>query len=163
MKKMNNKGFMLSETLIVATFLVTVLLFLYVQFNKVTKTYDTSFKYNTVNGLYSTNNIINYIKTDGLDNLKIELLNEGIEFVNITSCHTDYFNETDYCSVLMETLNIKTAIFTNENLTTLKSIDTGLEQTMIDFIEYIKFEEIDGYRVIIEFNDNTFASLKVKE
>ncbi|MBE6144258.1 MAG: hypothetical protein E7169_01645 [Firmicutes bacterium] len=163
MKKMNNRGFMLSETLIVATFLVTTLLFLYIQFNKVTKTYDTSFKYNTVNGLYSTNNIIDYIKTDGLENLKIELLKEGIEFVDITSCHTDYFKEKDYCSVLIESLNIKTVIFTNENLTTLKSINTGLKQTIIDFIDYIKFEETDGYRVIVEFNDDTFASLKVKE
>lgn len=163
MKKMNNRGFMLSETLIVATFLVTTLLFLYTQFNKVTKTYDTSFKYNTVNGLYSTNNIIDYIKTEGLDNLKIELLKEGIEFVDITSCHTDYFKEKDYCSVLIESLNIKTVIFTNENLTTLKSINTGLKQTIIDFIDYIKFEETDGYRVIVEFNDDTFASLKVKE
>ena len=116
MKKMNNRGFMLSETLIVATFLVTTLLFLYVQFNKVTKTYDTSFKYNTVNGLYSTNNIINYIKNDGLNNLKVELSQDGIEFVDIASCHTDYFKEKDYCSVLIESLNIKTAIFTNENL-----------------------------------------------
>ena len=163
MKKMNNRGFMLSETLIVATFLVTTLLFLYIQFNKVTKTHDTSFKYNTVNGLYSTNNIIDYIKTDGLENLKIELLKEGIEFVDITSCHTDYFKEKDYCSVLIESLNIKTVIFTNENLTTLKSINTGLKQTIIDFIDYIKFEETDGYRVIVEFNDDTFASLKVKE
>ena len=51
MKKKNNKGFMLVETLIVATFLVTTLLFIYVQFNNITRTYDTSFRYNTVNGL----------------------------------------------------------------------------------------------------------------
>ena len=63
MKKIDNRGFMLTETLIVATFLVTTLLFLYIQFNNVTKTYDTSFKYNTVNGLYAVNNIINYIKS----------------------------------------------------------------------------------------------------
>ena len=163
MKKMNNKGFMLSETLIVATFLVTTLLFIYVQFNKITKNYDTSFKYNTVNGLYATNNIINYIKKDGISNLKKELSQEGIEYVDMTSCSTDYFSEVNYCSVLIDNLNIKTVIFTNENLTKLKNTETSLDQTIIDFINYINFKQVDGYRVIIEFNDKSLASLKIKE
>lgn len=161
MKKMNNKGFMLVETLIVATFLVTTLLFIYIQFNNITRTYDTSFKYNTVNGLYTTKNIIKYISTDGIDALKTGLSEDGVEYINITNCSTEYFNETDYCNILMNSANIKTVLFTKENLDSLKTTIVSLEQTMIDFINYINYEKTTGYRIIIEFNDNTFASLKI--
>lgn len=161
MKKMNNKGFMLIETLIVSTFLVTTLLFIYVQFNNITRTYDTSFKYNTVNGLYNTKNIIHYIKNDGFENLKSAITSEGVYYINIRDCSNTYFNETEYCSVLMNASNIKTILFTEENLSNLKNNTTNLEQTMIDFINFINYEETTGYRIIIEFNDNTFASLKI--
>jgi len=61
----------------------------------------------------------------------------------------------------MNASNVKTVLFTNENLVTLKNNTDGLNQTMIDFINYINYETTTGYRIIIEFNDNTFASLKI--
>ena len=161
MKKMNNKGFMLTETLIVATFLVTTLLFIYIQFNNITRTYDTSFKYNTVNGMYNAKNIIQYINNDGIDNLKTALNEEGIHYINITNCSNSYFSESDYCTILMEATNVKTVLFTNENLTNLKNNVTELDQTLLDFINYINHENTEGYRIIIEFNDETFATLRV--
>jgi len=161
MKKMNNKGFMLIETLIVATFLVTTLLFIYVQFNNITRTYNNSFKYNTVNGMYNVKNIIQYINNDGIDNLKNTLVGDNIYYIDITSCPNTYFSETEYCNILMNASNVKTVLFTNENLVTLKNNTDGLNQTMIDFINYINYETTTGYRIIIEFNDNTFASLKI--
>ena len=48
---------MLTETLIVATMLITILLVMYVQFKTVIRSYQQSFKYNTVNNLYSLYNI----------------------------------------------------------------------------------------------------------
>ena len=161
MKKMNKKGFMLAETLIVATFLVTILLFIYIQFNNITKTYDNSFKYNTVNGLYNAKNIIKYISTDGVGNLKEELSKQGLKFINITDCSNLYFSSLEYCKVLMDSSNVKTVLFTKENLSILKTSNDLLDQTIIDFINYIDYTETDGYRIIIEFNDNTFASLKI--
>lgn len=161
MKKMNNKGFMLVETLIVATFLVTTLLFIYIQFNNIKRTYNNSFKYNTVNGLYTAKNIIKYISTDSIDILKTELAQDGVEFINITDCSNTYFTEENYCKILMNSSNVKTVLFTEENLDTLKNATTSLDQTMIDFINYVDYEKTTGYRIIIEFNDNTFASIKI--
>ena len=163
MKKINDRGFMLTETLIVATFLVTTLLFIYVQFNKITKTYDTSFKYNTINGLYAANNIKKYISNDGIANLKNALAGESVDFVSISDCSNTYFKEVEYCQVLMNNSNIKTALFTKENLASLKSNTNGLDQTMIDFINYINDDGTSDYRIIIEFKDNTFASIKIEK
>ena len=161
MKKINNKGFMFVETLIVATFLVTTLLFIYVQFNKITNTYDTSFKYNTVDGLYMTKNIIKYVSNDGIDKLKLDITQDGVEFIDITNCSSTYFNNSNYCNVLIDYSNVKTILFTNENLDSLKTSDPALNQTLIDFINHINYEKTDGYRIIVEFNNNTFASLKI--
>ena len=61
MKKLSNKGFMLTETLIVATMLITVLLVMYLQFKVVMRSYNNSFKYNTVNNLHSLYNVKQYI------------------------------------------------------------------------------------------------------
>ena len=33
---------------------------------------------------------------------------------------------------------------------------------MIDFINYINDESTNDYRIIVEFNDNTFASIKIE-
>jgi len=156
MKKMNNKGFMLAETLVVATFLVTTLLFIYVQFNNVTNSYDTSFRYNTVNGLYATKNIVDFVKSDGLDNLKTSINANGY-YIDITNCSTAYFEEADYCQILFDTLKVKTVLFTKENLTELKNNTLGLTQTMIDFINYIDYDTVNDYRIIVEFEDNTLS------
>ena len=156
MKKMNNRGFMLTETLIVSTFLVTTLLFIYIQFNNITKTYEKSFKYNTVNSLYSLNNLKNYILNDGVDNLK-NRASENI-FVLINDCSSDYFAYTNYCSKLIDSLNIKTALLIYNDV----DIDatSGLDQTIIDFINDMDIK-LDYY-LVAEFNDNTFAYLELE-
>ena len=156
MKKMNNKGFMLMETLIVSTFLVSTLLFIYIQFNNINKTYEKSFKYNTVNSLYSLNNLKNYISNDGIINLKNKANTDF--YVQINDCSTDYFAYPDYCRTLINSLNIKTAILIdNDNI---EYLDNNLDQTMLDFIN-----EIDvnlKYSLVAEFNDNTFAYLEIE-
>lgn len=159
MKKMNNRGFMLTETLIVATFLVTTLLFLYIQFNKVTKTYEDSFKYNTVNGLYATNNILDYLQKEGMGKLAEKL--NGQTYVDFTSCSKDFFFEQSYCQVLLESLKVEKALFTKADLTNIKASHKGLDQDMVSFIDYLKDTSSLKYRLLVKFKDGTFASINV--
>ena len=86
---------------------------------------------------------------------------DNIYYIDITSCPNAYFSEAEYCNVLMNASNVKTVLFTNADLTNLKDNTTNLNQTMLDFINYINYEPVAGYRLIIEFNDNTFATLKI--
>ena len=62
MKKMNKRGFMLTETLIVATMLISVLLILYIQFKSVNRSFTSSFSYNTVGSSYNLYNANKYIE-----------------------------------------------------------------------------------------------------
>ena len=43
--KKNNRGFTLVETLVVSSFIVGILVFLFAQFSKLKKSYDASFEY----------------------------------------------------------------------------------------------------------------------
>ncbi len=170
MKKLDSKGFLLTELLVTATLVSTVLIFLYTQFYTIKRSYDTSFKYNTVNGLYALSNVRSfleendiYILTQGLNTTSyIDLKNNNLQTANTT-----YFNE------LMTGLNIKYLIFTNQNIdnlinqinngTALNS-DTNEYEDLKKFIKRIDFDNKDtsnNYRIIAEFNDNTFASILV--
>ena len=60
MKKNSNKGFVLAETLIVTTFVAGILFFMFVQFTSLSKNYNDSYKYNTVEDLYALRNIRDY-------------------------------------------------------------------------------------------------------
>lgn len=170
MKKLDSKGFLLTELLVTATLVSTVLIFLYTQFYTIKRSYDTSFKYNTVNGLYALSNVRSfleendiYILTQGLNTTSyVDLKNDNLQTANTT-----YFNE------LMTGLNIKYLIFTNQNIdnlinqinngTALNS-DTNEYEDLKKFIKRIDFDNKDtsnNYRIIAEFNDNTFASILV--
>ena len=49
----NSKAFALVETLIVSTIIATILMYVFIQFNKVESKYDESFRYNDVDNLAS--------------------------------------------------------------------------------------------------------------
>ena len=158
MKKLDSKGFLLTELLVTATLVSTVLIFLYTQFYTIKRSYDTSFKYNTVNGLYALSNVRSfieendiYILTQGLNTTSyIDLKNDNLQTANTT-----YFNE------LITGLNIKYLIFTNQNIdnlinqinngTALNS-DTNEYEDLKKFIKRIDFDNKDtnnNYRLMI--------------
>lgn len=170
MKKNDNKGFLLTELLVTATLVSTVLIFLYTQFYTIKRSYDTSFKYNTVNGLYALDNVRDflvendiYILTQGLNTTSyIDLIENNLQPTNQT-----YFN------TLIDGLNIKYLIFTKQNIEDLINqinSETALTsenyeyEDLKKFIKRIDFDNQDtndNYRIIAEFNDGTFASILV--
>lgn len=161
MKKINNKGFMLVETLICATFIVGTLTVIYVQFQNINQSYEVSFKYNTVNNLYLTDQARTYIEQNGVDNLKNALATN--DFIDITSCPVEYLQETNYCQELFTTLNIKQIIFTKHDFKTKLDNLSNADSISPDFKDFIKNIKLidDGDVIYVEFNDNTYAFLKV--
>ena len=55
-----------SEVLVVSIFIITTLVFLFTQFINLKKSYDNILVYNTVDGLYGTKNINDYLNTSNL-------------------------------------------------------------------------------------------------
>ncbi len=174
MKKIFNRGFMLVETLVVSVFVIGVLLFMFTQFQKIRSNYELSFKYNTVNSLYAANNIRRYILSDGFDSIVANL--GGNSYIDLTMCPDSYFTETNYCTNLFSGLNIynysgtdniNKVIFTKDDLGDLKAYlnntpVSGFSEGMKNYILGIKTDsDTNNYRLIVEFTDNTYATLKV--
>ena len=137
---------------------MTSLVIVYTQFMYVSKSYARTFTYNSVNNLYLANNIKQFISKDGMNNLINGLKNNN--YIDITSCSTEYFTEYIYCETLLDNLNVKQVIFTKSNLDELKAnLPSGLSEKMKQFINYINYKESNIYRIIVEFNDESFATL----
>lgn len=160
MKKKFNKGFMLLETLIVTTFVAGTLIFLFIQFSNLNRSYELSFKYNNVDKLYALKDVSEYIKSD---NSAFEIIKNELntkDYYNMTGC-ADFSNKI-YCEKLLQAENIEKIIVTKQNLANFKDY-SNLSQETKDFIKIIKYEDNNSnYRLITEFNDNTYATLEIK-
>lgn len=186
MKKRQN-GFMLVETLVVSTLVSTVLIALYVQFNNIVNNFNRDFHYNNVDNLYATQNIKNFILKDAdgnfYKNLK-SILEQNIAaddkfFLKIvTDCtgnQGNYIYQTNACNEFLSLTNfyqIKQIIFTRE-VPELRQTDYELLESpnFVAFIKSIKANpdlifdkngnKIYNYRVIVEFENNEYATLTI--
>ncbi len=158
--KKNNKGFMLVEALVMSMVVIGTLTFMYIQFQNISRSYEKSFNYNTITGLYITNEVKNYlINNNLLDTYKGK----------VTASFTKYTIIDDITDSSFEMLKfkgqVKTILLTDESLSGLKGKKTStLSEKFNDFINYLKVDKEEGkYRLLIEFNDDTFASLKLND
>ncbi len=169
MKKINNKGFLLVETMVVATFCVTILVMLFLQFKNIVNIYNNSYKYNTVDGIYSLGVAKKYIAQRNFGtalNLSDTTSYKWIYKYGSANCSN--YNTTankNFCKQMIENANIKNLIYTDEShfstfLTKLSST-AGLKESgetgFRNFINQLKDKE--GNRLIAEFNDGTYASI----
>ncbi len=169
MNKNKKQGFMITEALIVSTFVTAVLIYIFIQLKVVMKNYNHTFSYNTVNGLYATNEIINYLSEVDLVTLSAELEDSQIPYLDISNCRTDYIKESNYCISLLNDLKVYKVYFTKDNIEEFKKYIENLEDTGFDnreLIEYIKTVSYNKYsqenRLIVWFLDDTFASVPFK-
>ena len=167
MKKFNNKGFLLVETLVSATFVLTVLIILFLQFKNLIINYNNSYKYNTVENVYTLGSIKNYLINNG--NLN-EFDFGGESYIKIAdenskTCQNlpeNFMNQT-FCDILIESSNIKTIIYTDEShFDGLKlNGNSGIKEGMKKFIKQLK--STGKSRIIAEFDNGTFASIVVEQ
>ena len=157
MKKMNNKGFLLVESLVVTTFVLTVLVFLFVQFKNLFNSYENSYDYNTVEGIYNLNTFKNYLTSPDVSvsrNGNYTVIFEGTSCSNVNS-----FNN-DVCNNLGKAMNLKTLIYLDESkLDSLKdSGDSIFTSSYKDFLSRLNKQNND-IRLIGQFNDGTYATI----
>lgn len=180
---LNNNGFMLLETLIVSTVILGTLVFLYVQFVNVKSSYEVSFTYNTIPGIYMSKELGEFIadtvQTTGkytskttLDMLQNELgepNNNGYIIIDKGTFSTA--DDTALYEEMIQQMNIRTVLVVddNSNLSKIKSfLSTGsnVNQDIFEpqFKKYILSLATDNTgkcRLIVAFNDQTFASVLI--
>jgi hypothetical protein len=176
--KKNVKGFMLFETLVVSTFVLGTLIFLYVQFSAVKRNYDITFKYNTIQDLYYIKNISDILTKDGYQSLITALEAEENGFIDISAydnngeenleisyyTHPEY-NLSTFYKKTVNSIGAKTVLFTNSDITALQNYIKSSNEYSNDFKEFILSRSAENemafYRLIVEFDGNTFAEITI--
>ena len=157
----NNKGFALTEILILSTVLIGVLTFMYIQFKNINRGYQNSFNYDTVEGMYLANNIVNYINEENYDILVERLKSSLSGYLDITSCDVELFKTPIFCEKLFNKSEIQQILFTEENLSKLKLNMSNLDNELINYINQIRVtNEENDHRIIIKYNNNTFTTMR---
>ena len=159
MKKNSTRGFMLAETLVVTTFVAGILIYLFIQFTNLSQNYNDVYSYNTVEGLYSLRNVRNFIIKDTSVLTSIDDIIESDGYVEITDC--TIFTEKNYCLKLFELENIKKIFITNNNFD--KELFSTSNEGFKKFIRKIKSQDNYKYRILAEFNDSSYATIRFGE
>lgn len=161
MIKNNNKGFVITEVLILSTVILGVLTIMYIQFKSVNRSYQYSFKYDTVEGLYLANNIVNYINDGNYDNLVEQVNSNPKGYIDITECTIENSNLISYCNSLFQKSEIEKILFTKENLIDLKRNISDFDNDMQNYIKQIKtLNDEKDYRIIVKYKDGSFTTMR---
>lgn len=155
---MKKNGFILIETLIATTLIASVFTILFIEFNNIKENYKYTFENNTVEKMYATSNIKNYILSNGYENI-IPLTN----FIDITSCQ-NFTNNKSQCENLMNVLEVKQALLLPDDMNSMKGnlLNSNLLSSNLKrFVKLFNDTSSNGYRLIVEYKDGRCATLRM--
>lgn len=156
MNKKSNKGFLLAESLIVTTFVLTVLIYLFAQFKNLMIEYKNNYKYNTVEDIYNLGSISSYITKNN-----IILSDYGYIYKN---SEVPLPEENFLLEQMINTMNIDYLIYEDSDIDAVKNRMSKYNQDMQDFIEKIKTIKIENKgRLIAKFNNGNFATIMIEK
>ena len=164
--KKNNRGFLLAESLVVSTFVLTVLILLYIQFNNLTTNYKNSYNYNNVESIYDLSSVSNYLLTNNY-NLS-DQLTESKPYVIVYkdgSCNMDAGIIDTFCDNLINKMDAKTVIYTSSDISVIQKYvsekdDSNINQKLREFISRVETNTVQNKgRLFAEFNNGTFATI----
>lgn len=157
MKKiLNTKGFMLVETLIVTSFVAGVLIFLFIQFSTLEQKYESTYKYNTVEDLYSLKNIKKYLESDTTFINSLSILTDS-SYLELTDC--SLLTDKQYCTKLFELENIDNIYIVLNDFD--KKMFDNKNSEFKEFISKVSKNGNEKYRIIAKFNNSTYATVRI--
>ena len=148
--RINRKGFMLAEVIIVSVIICVVLVSLFTGINRVTKAYDLRNRYYDVNALYMAEKANLYL----IEDKSINTLNSPVKVDNSNLNKViSFYNSGNTGSAV----NIYFTPYDKDNVAALK--DKGTNQTYKDFIDYLsghlEFKDEYTYMLISEICNST--------
>lgn len=148
MKKNNQRGFVLAEAFIVSTFVLAILVFMFLQIKTIINGYDKSFSYNTIPGIYNSREMKKFIEKNNY--------NELLETVGVNGYVILESSDYTYSKIFKHS-NVKTVIITKGDLKNIKN-NVKLSQKLQNYIKTLV--PSDENQFIFEYNDDTFATIK---
>ena len=176
MKKLNKKGFLIAESIIVGVFVLSLFTFLFVNVVPLVGQYEAREKYDTINGAYNANLVRTMILEDNKMEQVLELNNLPYKIYEREDlCTVENLEKANYCTKLLGDayLNVDkiyiTWYRTEEIKKASRNNDIDFNRAARDYID-----SLDGYkqpsgstydnykRIIVQYNDGGFANIEVK-
>ncbi len=142
------KGFALLETIIVITFLAVALILLYNTFIGMVVNNKNNILYDDVANIYKTYYVKEY--------LELKELNSILGDNQIKEITCEELGNTG-CSKLVNSFKIVKMYITKYNLEDYDK--TKYEEKLNNYIKSLTYKDKDKYRLIVEYPDNSFASI----
>lgn len=157
MLKNNNKGYFLTEVIIVITIVAIAITVLYVNSMSTYIKQDNELtKFNTSEGLYSVGAIKDYFENQEAI-FKEQITDTGyLDVINYfdsssVAMKKDFFNSLDVNKIYFTDYNLKLFV---DKMSIIPSIKKDLRTLKYD-------EELCEYRYIVIFNDNSYSTIGV--
>ena len=155
--KKDNRGFLLAESLIVSTLVLTIIIFLFSQFKNVIVNQKRSYAYNNVEDIYSLGAMSDFLSTND-----VELSENGYIYQN-NSCTNFIPNGIkSQCNSLVGTMKAEYIIYTDSELSLAKEYFKSISasQDIIDFVNRIEDPKIEFKgRLFAKFKNGNFATI----
>lgn len=179
MKKLNQKGFLMAEAIVVGLFIMTLFTYIYSNLIPLLAKYESREKYEEVSLVYDANLIRNAILLDIQRNPYNNTENKI--FGDLATKDYIYYDEksnsicnqmalNDYCSALLSKtyLNVEAIIATKYKTTDIKKHTDDFTRAIADYIDVIPEytssvgSAFDSYRrLIIVFTDGRMANIEL--
>lgn len=171
MKKINNKGFVLVETLIVSAFVVSIFSIMYANFYPMMGEYEKRENYDDINSIYNAYLIKRMLENYKDDNKYVlkddnkyvlkDIINDVVEknlYYTLVSSESDENGQTiqdDYYDTLCKNMNIAAIYLTKYDIedfkTSVKDVDVQTKE-YIDYLPNYKSNPNNlGCRIIVKF------------
>jgi len=155
MKKNNEKGFFLSETMVVIAIVAVVILGVFKLFNSVYFSFVESENYNTVNAINALSNIKKYYESKG--NIDISLITEDVSYVDLTDLEG---YDSDYYDRLKNEFKIDGIYLIDLNK--LYS-SNDINEFYLAFRKYLNtLKNVQGIVLVVSLNENEFAYTQIE-
>ncbi|MBR3198615.1 MAG: BspA family leucine-rich repeat surface protein [Bacilli bacterium] len=166
MSKRNNKGFLLAESLIVSTFVLTVLIFLFIQFRSIMISNKRTYIYNSIEDIYTLGSISDYYKNNlnELDAIKNQLQPEGQPanpYIYIYKKAEANSLCSGACNEMATAGKFEYIIYTNSNISNIKTaLNDENIQDLKTFIKKIDAQTVEGMgRLIGKLENGHFVTV----
>ena len=154
---MNNKGYVMTEAIIISAIVLTALILIYANFARINKNYNEAYYFNSVNGVYALNQVASFIDDDGIDSM-IDNLDSYLDITNCT-----YATNKEYCKMLVDGTDIKYLLFTYNDryfIDNAMAKNNPYDLRMQKFIKTLDDSTPNyGALLIAEFNDGNYAAI----
>lgn len=148
--KLNCKGFMLAEVVVVSVIICAVLVTLYTSLVRINNAYDTRNRYYDINTLYFTEEVNDIIIYNGYINEYISTNNsKEIDLSNVFSNDSNFYSAYNIDTAKGGSIRMLFSLYDNSSVEALA--DMNINATFKEYISYLKdhFDYDEEYEYIL--------------